>query len=80
MKRLWQDWTAEDWSNAVFCPDCGLPMIMLEPEDGEDVGEEICVYCTWEEDTKTIMREKVWRALENMPDIRDSLISEINKA
>ena len=50
--KLWKDWTPEDWTNAVFCEDCGLPLLTVEDEP--DVGHYLCVYCTWHEDEEAI--------------------------
>lgn len=45
----WRDWTADEWSNAVYCEDCGLPLLEIPNEKG-DAGSYQCVYCTWLED------------------------------
>lgn len=58
-KLIWKDWNEEDWINASYCDTCGLPLIMLEPEEGEDCGEMACVYCTWEEDQTSIFEGKI---------------------
>jgi hypothetical protein len=44
----WRNWTMEQWQNAVYCEDCGLPM--LEVEDGQNHGYYLCPYCTWTSD------------------------------
>ena len=48
MNAPWKDWTKDDWDNAEYCPDCGLPLIPVET--GEGVGVTQCVYCTWRSD------------------------------
>jgi hypothetical protein len=58
-KLIWKDWNEEDWINASYCDTCGLPLIMLEPEEGETCGEMACVYCTWEEDQTSIFEGKL---------------------
>ena len=56
--QLWKDWTEEDWTNAVYCPTCGLPMFEVPFEEQQHSEQELkieggtyqCVYCTWRED------------------------------
>jgi hypothetical protein len=60
---IWKDWTLEDWLNAEYCEDCGLPLIAVEAEKGDNFGVMICVYCTWVEDDKIIARQE--RRCEN---------------
>jgi len=50
---LWKNWTDEDWRNAVFCEDCGLPMLMTDPNE-EGIGGYQCPYCFWLDDQLTI--------------------------
>jgi hypothetical protein len=57
MTGPWSKWTQEDWSNAEFCENCGLPLICVEPEEGETVGQMMCVYCTWMEDESIIRQQ-----------------------
>lgn len=79
----WQEWTEEDWSNAEFCEDCGLPLLCMEPEKGENTGKMQCVYCTWVEDTKFIITEHINRALiPVIPDLRKryDVINKISKS
>jgi hypothetical protein len=52
MGEHWKDWTDEQWRNAIFCEECGLPM--LEVEDAPNHGHYECVFCTWQEDENII--------------------------
>ena len=67
----WKEFTPEDWANAVFCDVCGLPLLEIEPEEGEIVGEMMCVYCTWQDDYTHEMLGKVSEVIE-----RNRLLSE----
>ena len=49
----WKTWTMEQWQNAVYCEDCGLPM--LEVEDSQNRGHYLCPYCTWTSDEIDIL-------------------------
>ena len=58
--RLWKDWTREEWDNAEFCKDCGLPLLWVA--DGPNWGHYMCVYCTWQADQEVIendLRSKI---------------------
>lgn len=46
VEHPWRDWTAEQWANAVYCDDCGLPLLEIPSESGS-AGTYQCVYCTW---------------------------------
>ena len=46
----WRNWTLEQWQNAFYCEDCGLPMLEIEDEDNKNIGHYQCVYCTWKQD------------------------------
>jgi hypothetical protein len=60
--QLWKDWTEEDWTNAVYCPTCGLPMFEVPFGEQQHSDQELkieggtyqCVYCTWREDDKYV--------------------------
>lgn len=55
--KIWKDWTREDWDNAIFCDTCGLPLLQLEPEEGKEFGEYLCVACEWEADLHVLQNE-----------------------
>jgi len=42
---LYKDWQAEDFLNAVFCAECGLPMIEVPSEHDPRVGHYECPIC-----------------------------------
>jgi hypothetical protein len=62
--QLWKDWTEEDWTNAIYCSTCGLPMFEVPFEEQEHSEQELkieggtyqCVYCTWREDEKHVKK------------------------
>ena len=62
-KILWQDWDEEDWGNAVFCPDCGLPMIRLDDDGEHGAGAMQCVYCTWESDQTSVFNQRLHKMI-----------------
>lgn len=81
-QRLWKDWTAEDWANAVYCETCGLPLIMLEPNE-EGIGLMVCPYCEWVEDDHKLLsaqiaelKKKFTRCKEMLINIRSELFSK----
>ena len=54
----WKNWTDEQWLNAVFCDDCGLPLLETEPnEDG--ISELICAFCNWTDDETNVIHTTV---------------------
>jgi hypothetical protein len=66
---LWVDWTTEDWANATFCPTCGLPMLLIEPDPGEDVGQMLCPYCEWKHDEDVLLKaalKKLYNAIARL--------------
>ena len=54
----WKEWTREQWDNAVYCPDCGLPMMEILDDYDPNIGHYQCIYCTWIEDEKIIQKQK----------------------
>ena len=64
MGELWKDWTSEQWSNAVFCEICGLPLfeVPFEEQQNSDQEKKVeggtyqCAFCTWQEDETSIQK------------------------
>jgi hypothetical protein len=67
----WKTWTMEQWQNAVYCEDCGLPM--LEVEDSQNRGHYLCPYCTWTSDEIDILKAENGRLLERV-DVLDQTL------
>ena len=68
----WKDWTPEQWRNAVFCPDCGLPLLEVEDED-PGIGHYMCVFCTWVEDIEDVHKSKIAGLEAKVERLRDAL-------
>lgn len=73
MSGPWSKWTAEDWSNAEFCDTCGLPLLRIEPEEGEVVGKMMCVYCTWHDDELMILMDRLYKVSALVKELQDPL-------
>jgi len=77
----WAKWTKEDWDNATYCPECGLPMLCLEPKEvdngsGTGVGIMQCPYCTWLEDQSIIFGQEKQK-LQDIIYEKDELLEKI---
>ena len=70
-KVLWQDWDEEDWANAAYCPDCGLPMILVDGDGKRELGKMQCVYCTWEQDQTIIFDQKLAQLRAELAQLKD---------
>lgn len=73
--KLWKDWTTEDWKEAQYCPECGLPLLYIPEESGEGRYLYQCIFCTWISDEEIVTRglrkrisdlEKVLRQVRDM--------------
>jgi hypothetical protein len=72
MAGPWSEWTHEEWINASFCEECGLPLLEVENEEG-GAGTYICVYCTWMEDEEVIYQQKIKAALDKVSEAAELL-------
>lgn len=69
----WKDWTGEDWENAVYCDDCGLPLLSIPSEDDGSTGYHICVYCTWKSDEAEIAQQEINKIKKSLKTLKNYL-------
>ena len=67
----WKDWTPEQWRNAEFCQDCGLPLLEVEDED-PGIGHYMCVFCTWVEDIEDVHKSRIARLEAEVERLREA--------
>ena len=71
MMDSWKDWTPEQWRNAEFCQDCGLPLLEVEDED-PGIGHYMCVFCTWVEDIEDVHKSRIARLEAEVERLREA--------
>lgn len=78
-EALWNDWTADDWLHAVYCSDCGLPLLNIPSESDSSTGYQMCVYCTWKSDEQVILRKKLVEIKLNLVNGRDDPLGSLDE-
>lgn len=76
---LWKLWTPQNFLDAHYCEECGLPTFEVQEVDekGSDIWRYMCVYCEWRSDEKIILEQKVSRLERENSELRNALTCDI---
>lgn len=77
-EKLWKDWDAEDWANAVYCQTCGLPMFEVPEQDRECNETHQCVYCAWVKDQEKLFKLRLTTLYKDIDRIRTDIYGDLN--
>jgi chromosome segregation ATPase len=72
-KNTWKSMTDDELTNNERCEHCGLPLLMTEPDPETGIGEQMCVYCTWERDQETVFGQKYSELQKRIDDLETRL-------